>query len=64
MAAALWLEDSWRNFNLQEICSHRSASYLELGFSIYVGNGLCDAYAYILVRQTYAIYSALGMVDA
>src|SRR6059036_92375 len=40
MAASIWLEGSWRSFNLQEICSDRSASYFQLGFSFYVGNSV------------------------
>lgn len=64
MAPGIWLEASWRSFNLQEICSYRGTSYIQLGFSIYVGNGLCNGCAYILVRQTHCIHSPLGMVYA
>ena len=60
MALVIRLEDSWRSFNLQEICSHRGASYVQLGFSVYAGDGLCNACAYILVRQAYAFIPPWG----
>ena len=64
MAPSIWLEGSGRSLYLQEICSHRGASYIELGLSLYVGNSLRNACAYILVRETHSIHSALGMVHA
>ena len=64
LALVIRLEASWRSFNLQEICSDRGASYVQLGFSIYAGNGLCNAGAYILVGQTYAVHPSVGVVYA
>jgi hypothetical protein len=61
MAATIWLEDSGRSCNLQEICSYRGTSYVQLGFSIYVGNGVCNAREHILVWQTHAVHSPVGM---
>jgi hypothetical protein len=64
MAPSIWLEGSRRSLHLQEICSHRRASYIQLGLSLYVGNSLRNARADILVRETHSIHSALGMVYA
>jgi hypothetical protein len=64
MAPTIWLEGLWRSCNLQEICCYRGASYIKLGFSIYVGYRICNARARIMVRQTYSIHCALGMVYA
>jgi len=63
MAPRFRLEGSWRISLLQEICAHRGPAYVQLGFPIYAGNGLCNAGASIMARQAHAIYSALGMVD-
>src|SRR5215212_8661428 len=55
MALLIRLEGSRRSSSLQEICPHRGASYVQLGFPVYAGNGLCNACADILVRQAYAL---------
>jgi hypothetical protein len=48
LAQVIWLEDSWGSSKLQKICFHSGTSYVQLGFTIYVGHSLRNAGAYIL----------------
>src|SRR5712691_13331433 len=64
MAQAFWLEDLWRSSQLQQICFYSGASYIQLGFTIYVGHRLCNAFPYLLVWQTHAVHFPLGMAYA
>src|SRR5436305_5629948 len=64
MAQAIWLEDLWRSSELQQICFYSGASYIQLGFTIYVGHSLYNACPYLLVWQTHAVHFSLGMAYA
>ena len=64
LALVIRLEDLRRRFNLPEICFHRRASYVQLGFSVYAGNCLCNARAHILVWQAYPVHATVGVVYA
>src|SRR5256885_16155745 len=64
MTNAIGLKVLWRSSKPYQICFYSGASYIQMGFTIYVGHSLYNACPYLLVWQTHAVHFPLGMAYA